>query len=135
FDLGPLTLAMTGREAEAIEQLRETMRSNPDRQYRAYHEGLLATIERRHDDAVRAIDIIVEHNRDPEALFYQTRSYARLGETEKALDLLERVARSFFPVYAFEHDLWLEPLRDSPRFAEILRSAKERHEQAREVWA
>ena len=50
------------------------------------------------------------------------------------LDLLERLSRSFFPVTTFEHDAWLEPLRDSPRFAEIMRAAAGRHQAAREVW-
>jgi len=135
FYLGPLTLAMIGRETEAKNQLRETLASAADRQYRSYHEGLLGVLEENREAAVPAIERIVAHNRDPEAWFYQMRSLARVGEREKALDLLERLSRGFFPVYTFEHDPWLEPLRDSPRFAPILAAAKERHEQARAVWS
>ena len=135
FYMGPLALAMLGREQEAARQLHETLRGDPDPQYRAYHVALLGTIEKDPSAAMPGIEKIVAHNRDPEAWFYQARSLARLGEREKALALLERVSRSFFPVYAFEHDPWLEPLRDSPRFAEILRGAKQRHEQARAVWS
>ena len=134
FYLGPLTLAMTGRESEAKRQLRETMAANRDRQYRAYHEALMWTLERNREAALAALDTVVAHNRDPEALYYQTRCYARLGERDRALDLLERLSRSFFPVSTFEHDPWLEPLRDSPRFAEIVRAAATRHQSARKVW-
>jgi TolB-like protein/Flp pilus assembly protein TadD len=134
FYMLPLTLIMLGRAEEARSLLRETVERNPDRQFHAYHESLLWIIEGNHDAALRAIDTVVEHNRDPEALFYMTRAYARIDEREKALDLLERVSRGFFAVYAFEHDPWLEPLRHSPRFREILRSAAARHAQARAVW-
>ena len=134
FYLRPLVLAMLGRQEEATRQLREAMKADPDPQYRAYHQALLGTLEGNREAALPGIEKIVTHNRDPEAWFYQTRSYAHLGEREKALDLLERVSRSFFPVHAFEHDAWLDPLRDTPRFAEIVRAAKERHEAAREVW-
>jgi pentatricopeptide repeat protein len=130
-----LTLAMLGREEEAMRQLRETMAAgNRDRQYRAYHEGLLGTLEGHREAALSALDTVVSHNRDPEALFYMMRSYARLGERDRALDLLERISRSFFPVTAFERDPWLDPLRDSPRFAEILRRATVLHNSARAVW-
>lgn len=126
---------MLGRGEEARRRLREMLAASEDRQFRAYHEGLLGTLEGNRDIAIPALDRIVEHNRDPEAIYYMARSYARLGERDKALDLLERISRSFFPIFAFDHDPWLEPLRDSPRFAEILRRARERHAQARAVWS
>jgi len=129
-----LTLAMLGRQEEATRLLREALKSDPDPQYRAYHQALLGTLEGNREAALPGIEKIVAHNRDPEAWFYQVRSLAHLGDHEEALDLLERVSRSFFPVHAFEYDPWLDPLRASPRFAEVLRAAIERHEAAREVW-
>jgi serine/threonine protein kinase/tetratricopeptide (TPR) repeat protein len=133
FYLRPLTMAMTGREAEAIRLLREKTQSNPDRRFRAFHEGLLALLEGDRETAVRNANIIGDHNRDPEARYYMMRSLAHVGEIDHALDVLDEISRSFFPVYAFEHDPWLEPLRGSPRFTEILRAAKERHARARSV--
>jgi len=135
FYLGPLVMAMLGDEKQAIKDLRETMDRNPDRQFRAYHQGLLGALEGDHESARRAGNTIVEHNRDPEALFYVTRSFARIGDVDRALEVLERLSRSFFSPFTLEHDPWLEPLRSSPRFAEILRAAKERHAQARAVWS
>ncbi|HEX9408011.1 MAG TPA: BTAD domain-containing putative transcriptional regulator, partial [Thermoanaerobaculia bacterium] len=135
FYMGPLTLAMLGRADEAARQLHDALQSDPDPQYRAYHQSLLGTIEGDRASALPAIEKIIAHNRDPEAWYYQTRSLAHLGERDKALDLLDRVSHSFFPMFAFEHDPWLDPLRDSPRFASILNAAKQRHEQARAVWS
>jgi len=135
FYLGPLVMAMLGGEKEAIKILRETMERNPDRQFRAYHQGLLGALEGDHEAARRAGNVIVEHNRDPEALFYVTRSFARIGDVDRALEVLERLSRSFFSPFTFEHDPWLEPIRKSPRFAEILRAAKERQAEARAVWS
>ncbi|HMC21015.1 MAG TPA: protein kinase [Thermoanaerobaculia bacterium] len=134
FYLRPLTLAMLGRQQDAERLLREALKSDPDPQYSAYHRALLGTLQGDREFALPGIEKIVTHNRDPEAWFYQVRSLARLGDREEALNQLERVSRSFFPIYTFEHDPWLEPLRESPRFAEILRGAKERHEAARSVW-
>ena len=134
FYLGPLVMAMLGGEKQAVKELRGTMERNPDRQFRAYHQGLLGALEGDHEAARRAGNIIVEHNRDPEALFYVTRSFARIGDVDRALEVLERLSRSFFSPFTFEHDPWLEPIRSSPKFAEILRAAKERHAEARRVW-
>jgi hypothetical protein len=134
FYLSPLTLAMTGREAEAIVALREKMRTNPDKQFRAYHLGLASMLEGDRETAARNANAIIDHNRDPEARYYMVRSLARIGESERALDVFELISRSFFPVYTFEHDPWLESIRSSPRFAEIMRGARDRHAQARAVW-
>lgn len=130
----PLTLMMLGRVEEAARSLRADLPKNIDRQYRAYHESLLATLMGDRDAALQATDVISAHQRDPEALFYMARSYARNGETEKALDLLERASRSFFAVSTFERDPWLESLRGLPRFAAILAAARERHREARQIY-
>src|SRR4029077_13069668 len=117
------------------QQLRQVLTGDPDLQYRAYQLALLGTLERDLPMALEGIDRMVAHNRDPEAWFYMVRSLAKLGEREQALDLLERAARSFFPVYACEHDPCLDSLRESPRFASIVAPARERQEAARAVWA
>jgi len=135
FYMAPLTLAMLGRIDEANAMLTETLKRNPDRQFRAYHEALLWTLAGDHDAALRAIDIIANHNNDPEALYYMARSYARIGEHEKALALLERVVRSFFPATAYQHDPWLDPLRASKRFEAVVVEALRRNDEARSVFA
>lgn len=131
----PITLMMLGRTAEAEQHVRATLSSNPDPQYRAYYESLLGTLTGDYAAASRAIDTIANHQRDPEALFYMARNYARIGEADKALDLLQRVSRSFFPVFTLEHDPWLEFVRGLPRFADVMRLARESHDEARRAFA
>jgi serine/threonine-protein kinase len=69
--------------------------------------------------------------RDGEGLFYIVRSYARLNESDRALDVLERaIGYGFFCYPAFARDSWLDPLRGEPRFVELLRRAEARHRAA-----
>ncbi|MGZ4809014.1 MAG: protein kinase domain-containing protein [Thermoanaerobaculia bacterium] len=133
---GPLFLMMLGKDnAEPARQLRTVVQSAEDRQFRAYAESLLGILEGDANKSRAALDLIVAHSRDPESLYYQARAYAHIGEHDRALDLLERSSRGFFPITALERDPWLDPLRDSARFAAILRNAREQHERARAVYS
>ena len=127
-------MAMSGQREEALRLLRDTIRNNPDKQFHAYHQGLVSMLEGDQETAAHNANIIIDHNRDPEARYYMIRSLAHVGKIDRALDVLDEISRSFFPVYTFEHDPWLEPIRSSPRFAEIMRAARERHARARAVW-
>jgi hypothetical protein len=100
----------------------------------SYHLGLLAVIERDRESANIHIDRVTAHNRDPESDFYMARCYALIGERDKALALLERSSRKYFPVYALEHDAWFDSLRDSERFAAVLAAARARHAEAQAAW-
>jgi tetratricopeptide (TPR) repeat protein len=68
---------------------------------------------------------------DPEGLFYLARNLSRLQQTEAALELLERVIGGGYSCYpAFATDPWLEPLRETPRFAKLLSQAEKEHRAA-----
>src|SRR6266550_1625244 len=56
FYMWPLTLAMLGREDEALQQLEGALKSDPDPQYRAYHVALLGTIQKNPAVALSGID-------------------------------------------------------------------------------
>jgi hypothetical protein len=69
-------------------------------------------------------------NPDPESLFYVARTFARLGEVDRALEQLERVTAAFFCYPIFVQDPWLDPLRGDARFLSLLRTLERQHRRA-----
>jgi hypothetical protein len=68
---------------------------------------------------------------DPEGRFYGARHLAHLGDHKVALTLLSgAVDDGYFCVPAFARDPWLDDIRGTPEFAEIVRRAEVRHRQA-----
>jgi non-specific serine/threonine protein kinase len=68
---------------------------------------------------------------DPEGRFYGARHLAHLGDHKLALKLLSgAVDDGYFCVPAFARDPWLDDVRGTPEFAEIVRRAEVRHRQA-----
>ena len=132
--LGPLTLAMLGRNEEAIAEVRLQMGHHIHPQLTAFSDGLIATLAGDREGAVRAFNLIARRYHDPEALYYAARQYAIVGGTDRALELLEQCVRGYFQVSALQCDPWLDPIRDSPRFAPIVASAKEGRDRALAVW-
>jgi hypothetical protein len=64
------------------------------------------------------------------------RSFARLSAHEDALSSLGDVVRDGFFCYpAFVSDRWLDGIRDLPAFRELLKTARSRHESARQALA
>jgi len=64
---------------------------------------------------------------DPEGLYYMARCMVRVGELDRALDLLDRAERGgFFCAPFFMSDPWLDPIRGTTKFIEVLRRAEVR---------
>ena len=81
------------------------------------------------DRSIAAINRIVASDfRDPEGLFYLIRHFCRLGQEGPVLGLFEQVVAGGFLCYpAMARDSWLDPLRESPAFATLLRKAEAQH--------
>jgi len=72
---------------------------------------------------------------DPEGLYFVVRNFAKIGELDRSLDLLERIVRSGFTIpITLESDAWLAPLRETPRFAELLGEAAAANRHAAELF-
>lgn len=124
-----LTLVMLGRNDEAVEDLKRVDTGIESRLV-FFIEGLRHLIEGRTEQALE------NHRRlttipDPEGRWYVARAMAYLGARDEALSLLGTVVEEgFYCLPAFTRDPWLDSIRGTPEFADIVRRAESRHRQA-----
>ena len=85
----------------------------------------------------RGIEILREMQRkieardvgDPEASYKIAQAYAELGDKPSALRVLERsINNGFFPYSYLASDPLLDRLRQEPKFADLMQTARQRHE-------
>jgi serine/threonine-protein kinase len=89
---------------------------------RAFSSALRAAIEGHHEEGAAAVRALESFGfSDGEGLFYLAGICARLGETALAQDLLTRaVDFGFVCLRAFETDVYLESLRSSGSWSELI---------------
>jgi len=106
-----------------VERAEKILEDYPDNQ-RAYYLGSTALLTLGQPDRARVwIERALELNPDDGATRYNVACfYVNVGEPERALDLLENsvISRSWI-----ENDPDMIPLRDDPRFIEIINSLPE----------
>jgi TolB-like protein len=120
---------MLGRIADAIDAVANLPQSTGV-QWK-FVTAVSATAQGRREEARAVIDEIAPVFVDPEGLFYLTRLLARLGETDGAVALFERVVNEGFYCYpGFASDPWLDGLRAHPDFKRVLAHAHARHKEA-----
>jgi eukaryotic-like serine/threonine-protein kinase len=126
-----VALAALGRPQEAVAILRSNEAAAREPRIRAYVGSLRALLEGEHDECRRALETASRGLHDAEGLYYLARSWARLGDHERAIrELGTVVERGFVCVPLFEHDEWLDPLRADPRFEALLVRARAAHQRA-----
>ena len=65
---------------------------------------------------------------DGEQTYRQIQFYAQLGQPKKALDKMKlTIERGFFPYPYFVSDKFLDPIRNEPRFSELMKIIKSKH--------
>ncbi|HEV3062414.1 MAG TPA: FlgO family outer membrane protein, partial [Vicinamibacterales bacterium] len=133
-----LVLVMLRRNQEAIARLQEVVRQfrhtgqSDSSMLQQWTEALVYLAEGRHAEALDILRNMPEPSyHDPETLYYGSRQFAFLGETERALRLLQRtVDEGFFCAETLTHDTWLDGLRAHPAFAAIRERAAAKRGQA-----
>ncbi|HTA46261.1 MAG TPA: winged helix-turn-helix domain-containing protein [Bryobacteraceae bacterium] len=127
-----IAMAETGRGAEALPVLR-SLEEKIKTRMRDFVMTARAMIEGDMDASIAAAGrVVTSEFSDPEGLFYLCRHLAHLDEVDSAIALLERVVGGGFSCYpAMAGDPWLVPLRRNARFVKLLRTAEERHNEAR----
>lgn len=129
-------LSALGRFAEATDFLRETERGVLPKFGGLYVTSLRALLEDNREESLRASESLRQAAfRDPEGKYYLARQIAYLQEQEEALNVLERaIEGGFFCYPAMATDAWLDPLRGTKRFAELLRAARDKTREAEEIY-
>jgi hypothetical protein len=127
-----ISLAALGRTSEAATLLREREQTNPPRLGKLYLTSLRALLEGNRAESLEASDELLQATfRDPEGMFYLARQLGYLREEVKALTMLRRAIDHGFLCYAsMVRDPWLDSLRGSTEFTELLRKAQGLHRQA-----
>lgn len=132
--LEALALAMLGREREAIALLAVREKAQRQTLVGPYLASLRAVLEGDRDRARALIEEALSPRsigRDGEAVYYMARQCVRIGDTGRALELLDQtVERGFFCAPVFASDPWLDPLRDHEAFHVLTIRVQTRHRQA-----
>jgi TolB-like protein/tetratricopeptide (TPR) repeat protein len=94
--------------------------------------GMIALIEGKRTMMRAVLDDLVENFPDPEGIFYNVLMLGRLGDWDRAVEVLSGVVdRGFFPYETFVRHAWLDPARGREDFKAVLRRAGQRHDRAK----
>ena len=128
----PAALAELGRTDDA-KRLIATLESRTGNRVPHLAAAVLAFIEGRHEDGVRALLAQMEAAAvpDPELLFYVGRHLAHVGEFDRAMPLIQQAVDGGYGSYPIlAQDRWLDGLRPRSEFRGALAAAKVRWERA-----
>jgi len=127
--LRAMVLALAGRDAEAIAYLREQEAKLPYARMRQLCLALRSLLEGDRATSIAAIDnLLLTTPSDPEARYFFARYLARLGEVDRANDVLaSAVFGGFIANRVMAWDPWLDSLRTTPSFQAVQAQAKARY--------
>jgi len=125
-----MILDALGRRREALERVRQREHLPP--LVTQWMRMLELYLEDRRDEAVEQILDIDRQGIDPEGFYYRARLLSRLERVPQALMSLERAFHAGYSCApAWEADRYLDPVRGTARFQELLASMVERSDLAR----
>jgi DNA-binding winged helix-turn-helix (wHTH) protein len=123
--LDVLILASSGRERESAALL-----STRKERFAMIPEGMNSLKSYLDGDRARGIEVLrgafSQKNLDPEMMFYLARQAAKLGELDLGNEFLFRSLNAgYWTAAALRRDPWLDELRDTARFRELLAMAED----------
>jgi serine/threonine protein kinase len=125
------TLPLLGRQDEAIASYLELEARPLPGRVRDLMRVTRLVLANEQVESLSTIDFFTRREFDPEGLYFASRAFAKLADTERAYQLLERVIeKGFFCATIMLRDPWLDPIRNGRRFAELVAHAEERSRDA-----
>jgi DNA-binding winged helix-turn-helix (wHTH) protein/tetratricopeptide (TPR) repeat protein len=124
-----------GRGAEALAALRE-VEQNARSRVPGFVIAGRTLLEGNRIESIAAVERILGSGfSDPEGLFYAARHLAHLGESDRALAVLDRVIQGgFFGQPTLAADPWLISLRKKAAFTRLMKKAEEQHTEAKAIF-
>jgi TolB-like protein len=131
FYFEAMVLATIGRTDDALVTIRGMERTRRPELMENFIGSLRCLLEGKRAESLAASEYCVQHFPDPEAVFYMARQIARLGESARALEVLNLVVdRGFLLSSALSNDPWLAPLRSLPACDQLLQRTRRLEEDA-----
>jgi serine/threonine protein kinase len=132
-------LAALGDEQKALRRLTERIRAGVAKGvFQPIMEMLRAYLQGDRDECIRLMKCEESRSlacKDPEALYYVARQLAKIGENERAIELLHRVIEGGYScATGLKRDPWLAGLHCVPHFDEVMRLAVQRSIESHEAF-
>jgi serine/threonine protein kinase len=127
-----MILVEQGRADEALLQLRAIEQARLTEFFRDFVLMHRTLLEGRQQDSLGAAERLLVRALDPETLWQVGRVFAYFGERARALALFDLSLERGFIVYRIltREDPWLDRLRTSPEFGDLLQRAESRYRAA-----
>jgi serine/threonine protein kinase/tetratricopeptide (TPR) repeat protein len=130
--LHAMILNEQGRKDEAVRLLREIEQRNLTALIRVMIASTRALFEERREEFLEEAEHAIAAFRDPEGVWQLARGLAYFGERERALAAFNRSLEMGFILYRIltREDPWLDPLRSSPEFVDLVRRSESLYREA-----
>ena len=127
-----VVLGEQGHESEAIRQLRELEQADLTEYVRAMVSSIRALYEGEREESLKGAQHVIDQFPDPETVCWHARMFAHFGERERALAALNLALDRGFILNRIltRTDPWLDPVRSSPEFVDLLERAESRYREA-----
>jgi len=130
-----MTLGTMGRTSDGLAAFRNLEQSGMPMPMQAFIGAWRAMLEGNRAESLAAAEQCIQHYLDPEGVFYMGLIMARLGESKRALSVLnECMDQGFTSVHVMRRNPWFDGLRSTAQFNDLIKSAEARFVEADEVY-
>ncbi len=130
-----MTLGTMGRVDAALDAFRKLEQSRMPVPMQAFIGAWRAMLEGNRQESLNACEACIKHYLDPEGVFYMGLIMAHLGESERALVVLEHsMDRGFSSFQVLSTIPWFDELRSSAKFQQLLNRANAEWIEAQKIY-